>query len=148
MKTNVILIAIALIVQAVDTYPLARELRAFTTNSNFPTNKYLENELLIEKVRGKYKKLVVILNEETIVQGFPELTLFAYELGMGTNSVYLSRVDEKKLADYRQKLENVVNLREFSQDTVYVAFGEELKFATVDQKFEIISVSGVDFLLP
>lgn len=147
-KTSITLIAIALIVQVVDTYPLARELRSFTTNSNFPTNKYLENELLIEKVRGKYKKLVVILNEEKIVQGFPDLTLFAYELGMGTNSVYLSRVDEKKFANYRQKLENQINLKDFSQDTVYVAFGEELKFTTVDQKFEIISVSGVDFLLP
>lgn len=148
MKTSVTLIAIALIVQAVDTFPLARELRTFTTNSKFPTNKYLENEVLIEKVSGKYKKLVVILNGETIVQGFPELTLFAYELGMGTNSIYLARVDEKKVADYRQKLENVINLRAFSQDTVYVAFGDELKFNTIDQKFEIISVSGVDFLLP
>lgn len=146
--TTITLLSVVLIVQVVDTYPLSEKLRDFSTYSYSPTNEYLNDKNLVEKVSGKYEKLVVLLDGQIGSYDFPALTFFAYKMGMGTNNVSLARIDEAKLRNSRNKNLGEINSGNFNLDTVYVLLGDHFDFYTDYAKLDVYRSSKVTFLFP
>jgi hypothetical protein len=146
--TTTTLLSVALIVQVVDIYPLTKDLREFSTYSYSPTNEYLNDMNLVEKINGKYEKLVVLLDEEMNVYDFPALTVFAYKMGMSTNNVSLARIDEDKFRNSRSKILSEVSGRNLSLNTVYVLLGDNFNYYVDYEKLEAFKSSEATFLFP
>lgn len=120
-RKTIAIISLALIVQIVDTVPLIQELRNFTTSDANVSNNMLQNETLKQiAARDQYQKILVIPSGNRENFGFPEVTFFAHQLGLSTNSVYLARVNHSEVMDSRRAILSQLETGNLKRDTIYV----------------------------
>ena len=148
-KMVIVILSVAISVQAVDILPLITQIRSFTTNSAPYPNSYLNNTALLKTVSDNYKYLVVLPEGGRVNPGFPELTLFSYKMNLGTNSIYLSRVDGVKAKKIRADISRQISSRDLNTNTIYVLFEDKLGLEIEGGNlYKVIYIEDATFLLP
>lgn len=108
------LLALVLLVQIVDLAPAWSRLR--NSNNNFMQDPQLRSELW---TNPKYKKIRAIpfLNASPL---WKPVSLFAALHGLGTDVIYVSRTDDRRLAALYARNDELVKSGKFDPDTIYI----------------------------
>ena len=146
----IIILSLALSVQIADSIPLIREVRKFTTSEIVVPNALLQDDILKRLVKeGGYRRILVIPSGNRENPGFPDVTFFAHEMGLSTNSVYLSRVNGSEASNRRKEIISQLGSGNLDRDAVYVLQRNEEKFIKLDLlRYKVLRLDGRMFVFP
>ena len=128
-KITITILAIGLSIQVIDTSPAWLE-KKMALNTK-PANLGLSLDNPFWDAAGQYYKNIVrvpVWNEQVIWEKFAS---FAAKHHLGTNSVFMGRVDNNKIIQSNQRMQEVIQSGQFATDTLYVVEDSEIsKFLT------------------
>ena len=128
-KITITILAIGLSIQVIDTSPAWLE-KKMALNTQ-PANLGLSLDNPFWDAAGQYYKNIVrvpVWNEQVIWEKFAS---FAAKHHLGTNSVFMGRVDNNKIIQSNQRMQEVIQSGQFASDTLYVVEDSEIsKFLT------------------
>jgi len=110
----------------------------------FPQNgeKYVYTSPSIDpewmKVKGKYKRIVVLPSPNSDFAGWPEMAIIANEIGAETNAAYVARFNSDELKTVKNQIVEAINSGNYESESIYVIYS--------DSKIKIDRVSAADRL--
>jgi hypothetical protein len=124
-KFSLFVLVIAFVSQVIDTSGAWLEIRQKLNNPVTQLNSPFNNPFW-ESAPKKYTKLVrvPVWNEQSIWEKFAS---YAAHFQMGTNSVFMGRVDKTKIEQSNQKVKEMISLGKFDSQTLYIVEDEYVK---------------------
>ena len=123
-KIAVTILAIGLCIQVIDTAPAWLEKRSALNTKSTNLDLSLDNPFW--NAAGLYYKNILrvpVWNEQVIWEKFAS---FAVKYHLGTNSVFMARVDNNKIIQSNQRMQEVIQSGQFASDTLYVVEDSEV----------------------
>ena len=117
-KFSLFVLTAALIIQVLDTSGAWLEIRGKINNPVTQLSSPMPNAFW-ESASKKYTKVVrvPVWNEQAIWEKF---ATYAARSHMGTNSVFMGRVDKKKIDRSNQRVNEMISLGKFDSQTLYI----------------------------
>jgi len=110
----------------------------------FPQNgeKYVYTSPSIDpewmKVKGKYRRMLVLPSPNSDFAGWPEMAIVANEIGAETNAAYVARFNSDELKTVKNQIVEAINSGNYDSESIYVIYS--------DSKIKIDRVSAADRL--
>jgi hypothetical protein len=98
------------------------------------TSPYIDPEWM--KVKGKYKRIVVLPSPNSDFAGWPEMAIVANEIGAETNAAYVARFNSDELKTVKNQIIEAIDSGNYDSESIYVIYS--------DSKIKIDGVSAAD----
>lgn len=149
-KRTIIFLTLAFIIQVVDTSAGWREVRKglMADQSRMWSTSLIDS--FWKEAAEKYKKVRHIL-PSNLVEGWKSLATYAGINGLGTDAVYLSRVDNMAVTDAQKKASRILRSGDFEQDSLYILADDSLRRAaiSVDKDSTLLAkIDGLNIVAP
>ncbi|MCG7375261.1 DUF6311 domain-containing protein [Pseudomonas luteola] len=149
VHTAIVILGLASIVQVLDTNKVRMEIRQVLMVQPATTwTTKLKDPFWAEASR-KYKKLKILLPMNTN-PNWQTFAAYSAMNGLGTDSVYLARIDDKNLEKTRYKSFEMLKNGGYENDTLYIVDPEhvELAYRSIRAGDSIIQADGFTIVAP